>query len=96
MFKRIGLFLVLNFVVLITISVLVRLLGVDRWLTANGLKISRVATPLGVIGVIYESRPNVTADAGALCFKSGNAVILRGGSDSFHSSAMTTMPSDSL
>ena len=47
----------------------------------------RVATPLGVIGVIYESRPNVTADAGALCLKSGNAVILRGGSDSFHSSA---------
>jgi len=53
----------------------------------NGLVIERVATPLGVIGVIYESRPNVTADAGALCLKSGNAVILRGGSDSFHSSA---------
>ena len=53
----------------------------------NGLKIERVATPLGVIGVIYESRPNVTADAGALCLKSGNAVVLRGGSDSFHSSA---------
>ena len=52
----------------------------------NGLKISRIATPLGVIGVIYESRPNVTADAGALCLKSGNAVVLRGGSDSFHSS----------
>ncbi len=52
----------------------------------NGLKIDRVATPLGVIGVIYESRPNVTADAGALCLKAGNAVILRGGSDSFHSS----------
>ncbi len=52
----------------------------------NGLMIDRVATPLGVIGVIYESRPNVTADAGALCLKSGNAVILRGGSDSFHSS----------
>ena len=52
----------------------------------NGLKIERVATPLGVIGVIYESRPNVTADAGALCLKAGNAVILRGGSDSFHSS----------
>ncbi len=54
----------------------------------NGLKIERVATPLGVIGVIYESRPNVTADAGALCLKSGNATILRGGSDSFHSSSM--------
>ncbi len=52
----------------------------------NGLKIERVATPLGVIGVIYESRPNVTADAGALCLKAGNAAILRGGSDSFHSS----------
>ena len=52
----------------------------------NGLRIERVATPLGVIGVIYESRPNVTADAGALCLKAGNAVILRGGSDSFHSS----------
>ena len=53
----------------------------------NGLIIERVATPLGVVGVIYESRPNVTADAGALCLKSGNAVVLRGGSDSFHSSA---------
>jgi glutamate-5-semialdehyde dehydrogenase len=53
----------------------------------NGLLIERVATPLGVVGVIYESRPNVTADAGALGLKSGNAVVLRGGSDSFHSSA---------
>jgi glutamate-5-semialdehyde dehydrogenase len=52
----------------------------------NGLVIERVATPLGVVGVIYESRPNVTADAGALCLKSGNAVVLRGGSDGFHSS----------
>ncbi|WP_131195070.1 glutamate-5-semialdehyde dehydrogenase [Lichenihabitans psoromatis] len=52
----------------------------------NGLVIERVATPLGVIGVIYESRPNVTADAGALCLKSGNAAILRGGSESFQSS----------
>jgi glutamate-5-semialdehyde dehydrogenase len=52
----------------------------------NGLVIERVSVPLGVIGIIYESRPNVTADAGALCVKSGNAVILRGGSDSFHSS----------
>jgi glutamate-5-semialdehyde dehydrogenase len=51
----------------------------------NGLRIERIATPLGVIGVIYESRPNVTADAGALCLKAGNAAILRGGSDSFHS-----------
>lgn len=56
------------------------------WTPPNGLHIQRVATPLGVIGVIYESRPNVTADAGALCLKAGNAVILRGGSESFHSS----------
>lgn len=55
------------------------------WDMPNGLHIERVATPLGVIGVIYESRPNVTADAGALCLKAGNAVILRGGSESFHS-----------
>ena len=61
-----------------------------EWTRPNGLKIRRVAVPLGVIGVIYESRPNVTADAGALCFKSGNAVILRGGSDSFHSSMKIT------
>lgn len=52
----------------------------------NGLHIDKVAVPLGVIGIIYESRPNVTADAGALCLKSGNAAILRGGSESFHSS----------
>ena len=58
-----------------------------RFTRPNGLVIERVATPLGVVGVIYESRPNVTADAGALCLKSGNAVVLRGGSDSFHSSA---------
>ena len=58
----------------------------SEWEQPNGLKIQRVSTPLGVIGVIYESRPNVTADAGALCLMSGNAVILRGGSDSFHSS----------
>ncbi|MGE0282970.1 MAG: glutamate-5-semialdehyde dehydrogenase, partial [Rhizobiaceae bacterium] len=56
------------------------------WDRPNGLHIERVRTPLGVIGVIYESRPNVTADAGALCLKSGNAVILRGGSDSLNSS----------
>jgi glutamate-5-semialdehyde dehydrogenase len=54
-----------------------------EWDRPNGLHIQRVATPLGVVGVIYESRPNVTADAGALCLKSGNAVILRGGSESF-------------
>lgn len=59
---------------------------IAEWDRPNGLHIERVRTPLGVIGVIFESRPNVTADAGALCIKSGNAVILRGGSDSFHSS----------
>ncbi|MVA72214.1 glutamate-5-semialdehyde dehydrogenase [Agrobacterium vitis] len=59
---------------------------IAAWERPNGLKIERVRTPLGVIGVIYESRPNVTADAGALCLKSGNAVILRGGSDSVNSS----------
>ncbi|WP_113553623.1 glutamate-5-semialdehyde dehydrogenase [Hyphomicrobiales bacterium] len=59
---------------------------IAEWDRPNGLHIERVRTPLGVIGVIYESRPNVTADAGALCLKAGNAVILRGGSDSFHSS----------
>jgi len=57
-----------------------------EWDRPSGLHIKRVRTPLGVVGVIYESRPNVTADAGALCLKSGNAVILRGGSESFHSS----------
>ncbi len=58
----------------------------SEWDRPSGLHIQRVRTPLGVIGVIYESRPNVTADAGALCLKAGNAVILRGGSESFHSS----------
>ncbi len=58
----------------------------EEWDRPNGLHIQRVAVPLGVIGIIYESRPNVTADAAALCIKSGNAVILRGGSESFNSS----------
>ncbi len=57
-----------------------------EWDRPNGLKIARVRVPLGVIGVIYESRPNVTADAGGLCLKAGNAAILRGGSESFESS----------
>jgi glutamate-5-semialdehyde dehydrogenase len=57
-----------------------------QWTRPNGLDIQRLSVPLGVIGIIYESRPNVTADAGALCLKAGNAVILRGGSESFHSS----------
>lgn len=61
---------------------------IAEWTQPTGLNIQRVRTPLGVIGVIYESRPNVTADAGALCLKSGNAVILRGGSESFHSSGV--------
>jgi len=59
---------------------------ISEWDRPSGLHIQRVRTPLGVIGVIYESRPNVTADAGALCLKAGNAVILRGGSESFNSS----------
>ncbi len=61
-----------------------RLLG--EWERPNGLRIHRVSVPIGVIGIIYESRPNVTADAGALCLMAGNAAILRGGSDSYHSS----------
>ena len=59
---------------------------IESWQRPNGLSISRVRVPIGIIGVIYEARPNVTADAGALCLKSGNVVVLRGGSDSFHSS----------
>lgn len=58
----------------------------SQWTRPNGLHIARLSVPLGVIGIIYESRPNVTADAGALCVKSGNAALLRGGSESFHSS----------
>ncbi len=57
-----------------------------EWTRPNGLRIQRVRVPIGVIGIIYESRPNVTADAGGLCLKAGNAAILRGGSESFHSS----------
>jgi glutamate-5-semialdehyde dehydrogenase len=60
-------------------------LVIDSWTRPNGMTIERVRVPLGVVGVIYESRPNVTADAGALCLKAGNAVILRGGSESLHS-----------
>src|ERR1051326_3734987 len=57
----------------------------ESWTRPNGMTIERIRVPLGVVGVIYESRPNVTADAGALCLKAGNAVILRGGSESFRS-----------
>ena len=60
----------------------------SEWTRPNGMKISRVRVPIGVIGIIFESRPNVTADAGALCMKSGNAAILRGGSDGFRSSML--------
>ena len=60
--------------------------AIARWTRPNGLDIARVRVPLGVIGIIYESRPNVTCDAGSLCLKSGNAAILRGGSESVHSS----------
>jgi glutamate-5-semialdehyde dehydrogenase len=58
----------------------------EKWVRPNGMEISRVSVPIGVIGIIYESRPNVTADAGGLCLKSGNAAILRGGSDGFATS----------
>ena len=58
----------------------------ESWTRPNGMRIERVRVPLGVIGIIYESRPNVTADAGVLCMKAGNAAILRGGSDSMRSS----------
>jgi glutamate-5-semialdehyde dehydrogenase len=69
----------------------------NAWDRPNGLQIERVRVPLGVIGVIYESRPNVTADAGGLCLKAGNAAILRGGSESFHSSrAIMSCLSDGL
>ena len=61
---------------------------IAKWTRPNGLEISRVRVPIGVIAIVYESRPNVTADAGALCMKSGNAAILRGGSDSFQSSSL--------
>ena len=60
---------------------------IENWSRPNGLKIEKISIPLGVIGVIYESRPNVSADAAGLCLKSGNAIILRGGSESFHSSS---------
>src|SRR3989442_2745458 len=59
----------------------------ERWTRPNGMTIERVRVPLGVVGIIYESRPNVTADAGALCLKAGNAAILRGGSESHRSNA---------
>ena len=59
---------------------------ISRWKQPNGLDISRISVPLGIIGIIYESRPNVTVDAGSLCIKSGNTAILRGGSDSIHTS----------
>ena len=73
---------------LVTVAALDDPVGTElaRWTPPNGLDIARVRVPLGVVGIIYESRPNVTADAGALCLKSGNAAILRGGSESFHSS----------
>jgi len=62
--------------------------NLESWTRPNGLKIEKISVPLGVIGIIYESRPNVTVDAGSLCIKSGNVCILRGGSDSFYSSKL--------
>ena len=61
---------------------------IEEWSRPNGLQIQKVSIPLGVLGVIYESRPNVAADAAGLCLKSGNALILRGGSESFLSSSL--------
>jgi len=61
--------------------------GVRSWVRPNGLRISQVRVPIGVVGIIYESRPNVTADAAVLCLKSGNAIVLRGGSEAFHSNS---------
>ena len=58
---------------------------IEKWKRPNGLNISKVTIPIGVIGIIYESRPNVTADVASLCFKSGNPVILKGGSEAFYS-----------
>ena len=58
---------------------------IDKWKRPNGLIIKKVSTSIGVIGIIYESRPNVTSDVASLCFKSGNTVILRGGSEAFYS-----------
>src|SRR5262250_582978 len=78
---------------------------VEVWRRPNGLEIARVRVPLGVIGFIYESRPNVTADAAGLCLKSGNAVVLRGGSEAFRTNcliadvlrdAATTLPRDAI
>ena len=63
---------------------------IESFTRPNGMKISKVRVPLGVIGIIYESRPNVTADAFGLCFKTGNAVILKGGSDAIHSNTAIT------
>ena len=57
----------------------------EKWKRSSGLKISKISIPIGVIGVIYESRPNVTSDVASLCFKSGNTVILKGGSEAFYS-----------
>src|SRR4029077_3298491 len=61
---------------------------VREWTRPNGIRIKQVTVPLGVVGMIYEARPNVTAEAAGLCLKSGNAVILRGGSEAFHSNSI--------
>jgi hypothetical protein len=65
---------------------------ISRWIRPNGLEIQKVRVPIGVIGIIYESRPNVTADAAALCFKTSNAVILRGGKEALHSNRPSPRP----
>ena len=63
---------------------------IEKWKRPNGLLIKKISTPIGVIGVIYESRPNVTSDVSSLCFKSGNVVILRGGSEAINSNLIIT------
>ncbi len=69
----------------------------NRWKRPNGLIIKKVSTPIGVIGIIYESRPNVTSDVSSLCFKSGNVIILRGGSEAFNSNrALANLFRDAL
>ena len=63
---------------------------IEKWKRPNGLLIKQISTPIGVIGIIYESRPNVTSDVSSLCFKSGNVVILRGGSEAINSNLIIT------
>ena len=69
---------------------------IEKWKRPNGLVFSKISIPIGVIGVIYESRPNVTSDVASLCFKSGNPVILKGGSEAFYSNKILSLISDGV